>query len=117
MIVPTSRDEIAVNRLRIFGRRGSKLGSSLFGGLRSSTFRPSIPLIISVTRGPSLLFGISSSALPAWDQKDDAVFLTMRRCGRLPMQQQLDLIVLDARHDSCNTNAVVTARVMAMATR
>ncbi len=26
MIVPTSRDEIAVNRLRIFGRRGVKIG-------------------------------------------------------------------------------------------
>ena len=39
MIVPTSRDEIAVNRLRIFGRRGSKLGSSLFGGIAVKHFQ------------------------------------------------------------------------------
>ena len=47
-------------------------GSSLFGGLRSSAFRPSTFPMFDVTRGPLLLFGISSVALPVWDQKNEA---------------------------------------------
>jgi len=71
---PEQRQRIQMVLLRESGMCYSacNFGSSLFGGLRSSTFRPSIPLIFSVTRGPSLLFGISSLALPAWDQKDEA---------------------------------------------
>ena len=48
------------------------MGSSLFGGLRSSAFRPSTFPMFDVTRGPLLLFGISSVALPVWDQKNEA---------------------------------------------
>ena len=47
-------------------------GSSLFGGLRSSAFRPSTFPMFDVTRGSLLLFGISSRALPVWDQKNEA---------------------------------------------
>ena len=46
-------------------------GSSLFGGLRSSAFRPSTFPMFDVTRGSLLLFGISSRALPVWDQKNE----------------------------------------------
>ena len=42
--------------------------SSLFGGLRSSAFKLSTPAMFDVTRESSLLFGISSLALPVWDQ-------------------------------------------------
>jgi hypothetical protein len=47
-------------------------GSSLFGGLRSSAFRSLASPILKVTRGSALLFGISSSALPSWDQENEA---------------------------------------------
>ena len=43
-------------------------GSSLFGGLRSSVFELSALPAFDVFRGASLLFGIGSLALPAWDQ-------------------------------------------------
>jgi hypothetical protein len=52
-------------------RWGAELGSSLFGGLRSSAFRLSASPTFEVTRGSSLLFGISSSALPSWDQENE----------------------------------------------
>lgn len=45
-----------------------KIGSSLFGVLRSSAFELSDAPAFNVIRGASLLFGIGSSALPAWDQ-------------------------------------------------
>jgi hypothetical protein len=43
-------------------------GSSLFGLLRSSTSRPLGSSAFDIFRGSALLFGISSLALPAWDQ-------------------------------------------------
>lgn len=43
-------------------------GTSLFGVLRSSAFELSARLVINVFRGPLLLFGIGSLALPLWDQ-------------------------------------------------
>ena len=46
--------------------------SSLFGGLRSSAFELSTSPAFDVFRGPLLLFGIGASALPLWDQKNEA---------------------------------------------
>jgi hypothetical protein len=51
--------------------RGSELGSSLFGTLRSSVFRPLRCSAVNIFRGSALLFGISSVAPPAWDQKNE----------------------------------------------
>jgi hypothetical protein len=44
-------------------------GSSLFDPLRSSTFRRLGSSAVDIFRGSALLFGISSLALPAWDQR------------------------------------------------
>src|SRR5579859_3289639 len=49
-----------------------KRGSSLFGGFRSSAFGLVCTLAGDASRGSSLLFGISSSAVPAWDQGNGA---------------------------------------------
>jgi len=46
---------------------------SLFGGFKSSAFEQSFAAGLQVFRGPSLLFGISTLALPSWDQKNEAV--------------------------------------------
>src|SRR6202790_4703298 len=44
-------------------------GSSLFGPLRSSGFRRLGSWAVDIFRGSALLFGISSLALPAWNQR------------------------------------------------
>src|SRR5208283_980986 len=68
------------------------VGSSLFGRLRSSTFRLFTSPMFVVTRGFSLLFGISSSALPVWDQEDEAAQSRSRSDrGRLDRHKTLDL--------------------------
>lgn len=48
------------------------MGPSLFGVPRSSAFEQSFAAGRQVFRGPSLLFGISTLALPSWDQKSEA---------------------------------------------
>jgi DDE domain len=50
-------------------RHNRNKGSSLFGPLRSSAFKPFGSSAIDIFRGSALLFGISSLALPAWDQR------------------------------------------------
>jgi hypothetical protein len=50
----------------------SDYATSLFGPVRSSAIRLLVSPSDYATRGSALLFGISRSALPAWDQENGA---------------------------------------------
>ena len=66
--IERSTQESKANSSHPSSREGHRC-ASLFGRWWSSAFRLTTPIFVA--RGPALLFGISRSALPAWDQQEE----------------------------------------------